>query len=82
MGTAETASCLDLTEEAVKVRLFRARQILRNELYIRAGATSSQAFQFMGTRCDRVLSNVMIQIASHNERTLQLQRGNDIAVEK
>jgi RNA polymerase sigma-70 factor, ECF subfamily len=58
MSTAETASCLDLTEEAVKVRLLRARNTLRQELYALAGATSSQAFQFLGWRCDRVVRRV------------------------
>ncbi|MFL6448314.1 MAG: RNA polymerase sigma factor [Bryobacteraceae bacterium] len=58
MNTSETASCLDLTEEAVKVRLHRARQMLQNELYALAGATSSQAFVFMGMRCDRVVRKV------------------------
>jgi RNA polymerase sigma-70 factor (ECF subfamily) len=63
MSTAETANCLDLTEEAVKVRLHRARQMLQNELYARAGATSSQAFQFMGKRCDRVVRLVLEKLA-------------------
>ena len=58
LSTAETASCLDLTEETVKIRLLRARQALRKELYTRAGATSSQAFTFMGRRCDRVVRSV------------------------
>jgi len=58
MSTAETASCLDLTEETVKIRLLRARKMLRQELYARAGATSSQAFQFLGWRCDRVVRRV------------------------
>jgi len=58
MSTAETAACLDLTEDTVKVRLLRARQVLRKELYTRAGATSSQAFSFMGRRCDRVVQGV------------------------
>jgi RNA polymerase sigma-70 factor, ECF subfamily len=62
MSTAETASCLELTEETVKVRLLRARQMLREELYARAGATSSQAFQFMGWRCDRVVRRVFDQL--------------------
>jgi RNA polymerase sigma-70 factor, ECF subfamily len=62
MSTAETASCLELTEETVKVRLLRARQMLREELYARAGATSSQAFQFLGWRCDRVIHRVFDQL--------------------
>jgi RNA polymerase sigma-70 factor (ECF subfamily) len=62
MSTAETANCLDLTQEAVKVRLHRARQIIREELYAQAGATSSQAFQFLGPRCDRVVGRVFAQL--------------------
>lgn len=58
MSTTETANCLDLTEEAVKVRLIRARQRLRKELYLRVGAVSSHAFQFMGVRCDRIVARV------------------------
>lgn len=63
MSTGETADCLDLTEEAVKVRLLRARHMLRKELYTRAGATSSRAFQFMGARCDRIVQRVLDQLA-------------------
>lgn len=58
MSTAEAAACLDLSEEAVKVRLLRARQMLRIELYARAGASSSHAFAFRAERCDRVVRNV------------------------
>ena len=58
MSTTETANCLELTEETVKIRLHRARQMLQNQLYALAGATSSQAFQFMGQRCDRVVCTV------------------------
>ncbi len=58
MNTHETAECLDLTEETVKVRLHRARQMLQNELYALAGATTSQAFVFMGSRCDRMVRRV------------------------
>lgn len=35
MSVAETASCLDITEENVKVRLHRARAMLRSALYAR-----------------------------------------------
>lgn len=63
MNTGETADCLDLTEEAVKVRLLRARHMLRKELYMRAGATSSKAFQFMGARCDRVVHQVFDRLS-------------------
>ena len=68
MSTSETAACLELTEEAVKVRLLRARQALRKELYMRAGATSSQAFIFMGRRCDRVVQSVFAKLARDQVR--------------
>jgi RNA polymerase sigma-70 factor, ECF subfamily len=70
MSTAETAGCLDLTEETVKIRLIRARQMLRQELYVRAGATSSQAFQFLGWRCDRVVRRVFDQLAASHEPSI------------
>jgi len=59
LSTSEPAACLDITAENVKVRLLRARQLLRTELYARVGASSSRAFQFMGDRCDRVVRNVL-----------------------
>lgn len=71
LSTAETANCLDLTEEAVKVRLLRARQTLRQELYSLAGATSSQAFQFLGWRCDRVVHCVFDRLKANNSLALE-----------
>ena len=63
LSTSETATCLELSEETVKIRLLRARQRLRQELYTRVGATSSQAFQFLGTRCDHVVQQVLEQLS-------------------
>jgi len=62
MSTAETADCLNITEENVKVRLFRARAIIRRQLLERVGAASTQAFQFLGARCDRIVNNVLERI--------------------
>ena len=62
MSTAETAECLGLSEAAVKIRLHRARKLLRRDLYLRVGAVSSQAFRFLGERCDRVIHAVMERI--------------------
>jgi RNA polymerase sigma-70 factor, ECF subfamily len=64
MSTAEAADVLDVSEEAVKVRLHRARALLRKELYARAGATSSMAFQFLGSSCNRITEAVMQRIAA------------------
>lgn len=65
LSTSETAACLELSEETVKVRLLRARQMLRNQLYTQAGATSSHAFAFMGERCDRVVRNVFSRLSAN-----------------
>jgi len=58
MSTAETAEVLSLTDASVKVRLHRAHELLRGELFERAGATSAQAFNFHASRCDRVVHAV------------------------
>jgi RNA polymerase sigma-70 factor (ECF subfamily) len=65
MTTAETADCLEITEETVKMRLHRAREIVRAELYSRAGAASSKAFEFLGGSCDRLVQAVFQRINSH-----------------
>jgi RNA polymerase sigma-70 factor (ECF subfamily) len=66
MSTAETADTLNLTEENVKVRLFRARAAIRRQLFERAGAASRQAFQFLGARCDRIVQRVLERIESRH----------------
>ena len=62
MSTAETAECLGLSDAAVKIRLHRARKLLRRDLYLRVGALSSQAFRFLGEHCDRVTHAAMDRI--------------------
>ena len=62
MNTEETARCLDLTEENVKVRLHRARAGLRKELYKAVGASTARCFQFHAVRCDRVVGNVATRL--------------------
>jgi RNA polymerase sigma-70 factor (ECF subfamily) len=67
MNTEETAHCLQLTEQNVKVRLHRAHAKLRKRLYAAVGATTSHCFQFHAVRCDRVVSGVFRTL---NEATL------------
>lgn len=62
MSTAEIAECLEITEEAVKMRLLRARQSLRRSLYKLALVTGSKAFQFLGEQCDRITEKVLSRI--------------------
>jgi RNA polymerase sigma-70 factor (ECF subfamily) len=62
MSTAESADCLDITEETAKTRLHRARRLLRDALYERAGIESAAAFSFEAPRCDRVVEAVFEEI--------------------
>lgn len=64
MSTAEVANTLGLTEENVKVRLHRARALVRKELYATTGAVTPRVFGFMGERCDRVVERVFEQLRS------------------
>ena len=66
MSTAETARVLSLTDTNVKVRLHRAHELLRGELFARAGASSSQAFGFHATRCDRIVRAVFERLELGN----------------
>jgi RNA polymerase sigma-70 factor, ECF subfamily len=64
MSTSETAECLSLTEENVKIRLHRAHGLLRKGLYARARISTAEAFPFHAPRCDRVVSNVFTVLAA------------------
>ena len=55
----ETAASLDLRPETVKTRLHRARRQLRAALHDTLATTMTDAFPFMGARCDRVTETVM-----------------------
>ena len=68
LSTAETAECLELSEEAVKVRLHRGRALLRREIYKLTGEASAAAFQFAGPRCDAVVASVLERIKRLNAR--------------
>ena len=62
LSTAETGACLDIAEDTVKTRLYRARALLRRELSARAGAASAEAFRFDAARCDRVVAAAFSRI--------------------
>jgi len=67
LNTQETAAALDLTEENVKVRLHRARAMVRKNLFAEAGAEAPAAFGFMGPRCDRVVARVMERVSAESK---------------
>lgn len=60
MSVAETMSCLDLTESNVKVRLNRAKEMLRESLseYYRY----NEVYGFHLSRCNRIVARVLEKI--------------------
>lgn len=62
LSTAETAHCLGLSEEAVRVRIHRARELLREALYEKVGAGSAEVFPFAGSRCENMVERVLEHI--------------------
>ena len=69
MSTTEAADVLEITEQNVKVRLHRARALLRKSLYARAGMERKEAFNFHAVRCDRVVKNVFERIQKPAPKT-------------
>lgn len=59
LDTAETAACLGLTEEAVRVRLHRARAAVAADL---TEQMIDKVYSFDGARCDRMTRTVMTAI--------------------
>ncbi len=62
MSTTETAEALGISEETVKIRLHRARAILRKKLYSHASIETREAFAFGAAQCERVARNVFAGI--------------------
>lgn len=67
LSGAEAAEALGLSEEAVRVRLHRARRLLRSTLEETLESGMSEAFPFLGARCDAIVHSVLTQL--HAERT-------------
>jgi RNA polymerase sigma-70 factor (ECF subfamily) len=62
LSTADAATALGISEDLVKTRLHRARTLLRDNLYKRAGITVESIFAFGNARCDSVVTAVMTEI--------------------
>jgi RNA polymerase sigma-70 factor, ECF subfamily len=63
LSTSEAAECLDISEDALKTRLSRARALMREELFARVGAAASETFAFYAPRCDRVVAAVLQRLS-------------------
>ena len=64
----ETALALGLRPETVKTRLHRARRLLRAGLQDTLAATLTDAFPFLGQRCDRMTTAVLARLATAQDR--------------
>jgi RNA polymerase sigma-70 factor, ECF subfamily len=62
LDTAETATCLGITEEAVRVRLHRARHALARDLVGVVESALPGVWRFDGDRCARMVDAVMGEI--------------------
>jgi RNA polymerase sigma-70 factor (ECF subfamily) len=60
LNVAETAEALNITENNVKVRLSRAKQMLRNE--IEKIYSPDEIFEFNLVYCDKIVARVMAEI--------------------
>jgi len=60
MENSEIALCLGLSDSNIKVRLHRAKNLLKEALYKRSADTS--IFEFGNSRCDRLVAYVMERI--------------------
>lgn len=63
LDTAETAECLGIAEEAVRVRLHRARHALARQMTGLVEQGGSAVWRFDGNRCRRMVANVMAAIS-------------------
>ena len=68
LDTAETAACLGLTEEVVRVRLHRARAAVAAALTEQLADHARDVYRFDGDRCDRITRVVMTAVGCNVSR--------------
>jgi RNA polymerase sigma factor (sigma-70 family) len=64
LSVEETAQCLDIPEETVRSRHFRARGMLRESLAKDVDLAERDIFGFEGVQCDGIVANVLGQLDS------------------
>ena len=64
LSTVDVAQSLRISEQAVKMRLHRARAALRASLYDRIDSAALPPFSFDGERCDRIVAAVLARLQS------------------
>jgi RNA polymerase sigma-70 factor (ECF subfamily) len=74
-GTEETSDCLGITVDNVKVRLHRARSLLRARIDRRLGAEVRLLHQFAGEQCDRIVAEVLSRLDATSAGDSESQSG-------
>jgi hypothetical protein len=62
--------------ENAEVRLHGVRALMRGKLMARAGSALSETFQFHRSRCDRIVSAVLLRIAGNPVTVQQMLRSS------
>jgi len=65
----ETAETLQIKQETVKTRYFRAKHLLRMQLQLYIESAGMQVYEFGGHHCDILVFNVLSHIHLNPEKT-------------
>jgi RNA polymerase sigma-70 factor (ECF subfamily) len=66
LSVDETAAVLAIPEATVRTRYFRARGLLRTSMGNEIDQTVENAFAFAGTRCDRIVRDVLLRVRARS----------------
>jgi RNA polymerase sigma-70 factor (ECF subfamily) len=64
MSVEETATCLGIPEATVRSRFFRARALMREAISQEVDLSFEDVFSIAGIRCDRIVNDVLAQLAA------------------
>lgn len=64
----ETAEILDIKEETVKTRYFRAKRLLRGQIQTYLDAAGMKVYEFGGEHCDVIVHNVLSFIHNNSRK--------------
>ena len=64
----ETAQILDMKEETVKTRFFRAKRLLRGQIQAYLDGVGMKVYEFGGNHCDVIVHNVMARINKKSQK--------------
>ena len=77
LSVEETAEALEIPEETVKTRLFRARRRLQKELDPELCSALSETFQFAGAACERITERVVARFTETRGLGTQTHHNRD-----